>query len=257
MSLWSRERVEVRLSPTAVTLRRLAHGPRPRELNRYTYEMDAVESPRDWRPALALAQARIEALAWRKADLDVVLSGHFTRFAMLPWAANITECDAAAYALHQFRSVYGDSADGWIVSVGVARPQCPRVAAAAEQTLIDGLRTHAAACDLRLRSIRPLLVALMDSLPATDARLSGWIALVEPASVHVACFADGNCIDVRSARCADDAVTVLLALLRQSALNLDRDTDQAHLRLYAPHAPDCSVLREHGLRVACATTDFA
>ena len=202
-----------------------------------------------------LAQVRIEALTWRKADLDVVLSGHFTRFAVLPWTTNITERDAAAYALHQFRAVYGDSANGWAVSVGVARPQCPRVAAAAEQTLIDGLRMHATACDLRLRSIRPLLVALIDALPAKGAPLSGWIALVEPASVHVAGFADGNCIDVRSARCADDAMTVLLALLRESALNTDRDTEQAQLRLYAPHAQDCSVLREHGWRVVIATMD--
>jgi hypothetical protein len=257
VSLWSRERIEVRLSPTAVTLRRLARGPRQRELNRYRYEVDAVDNPRDWRPALALLQARIEALAWRKADLEIVLSSHFTRFAVLPWTANITERDAAAYALYQFRSVYGDSADGWTVSLSVARPPRPRVAAAAEQTLINGLRTQAAAHNLRLRSIRPLLAALIDSDPATNERLSGWIALLEPASVHVACIADGNCIDIRSARCGDDALTVLLALLHQSALSTDRDIEQAQLRLYAPHAPDCSVLREHGWRVANVTTDFA
>jgi hypothetical protein len=257
VSLWLRERVEARLSPSSVILRRFARGGRPRELARYSYDLSAGENMRDWRPAVALAHSKIQSLGWRKMDLDIVLAGDFTRLAMLPWTAAVTERDAAAYALHQFRSIYGDTVDGWIVSLGIARPRCPRVAAAVERALIEVLRTEAAAHALRLRSVRPLLAALLDSRSANDVPASGWVALAEAGSVQVACFVDGNCIDVRSTRSTGDAATILLALLHESALSTDRDTEQAQLVLYASDAPDCSLLREHGWRVATATTEFA
>ena len=159
MSPWSRERVEARLSPAAVTLRRLARG---RELNRYRYEVEAVGNAHDWRPPLALMQAKIEALGWRKADLEIVLSSHYTRFAVMPWVANITERDAAAYAAHQFRSVYGSSADAWTVCLGPVKPPHPRVAAAAEQFL-NGL-------EAKLRYLESDLAKLRSSQRSSPER---------------------------------------------------------------------------------------
>jgi hypothetical protein len=253
-----RERLEARLAPSSVVLRRLSRGARPRELTRYDYEVSAGENTRDWQPAVALAHLKIRALGWRSMDLDIVLTGDFTRLAVLPWTAAITERDAAAYALHQFRSIYGDSVDDWTLSLGVARPGCPRVAAAVDRALIEGLRAEAAEHDLRLRSVRPLLAALLDSHSAKDLPPTGWVALLEPRSVLVAGFTDGNCVDVRSARCTEDRAKVLLALLHESALITDCAAEEGgQLRLYAADAPDCSELREHGWRVTTARSDFA
>lgn len=256
MSLWSRERIEVRLSPHAVTLRRLARGVRARELNRYRFEVGTARRAYDWQPALAVLTSKIETLAWRKADLEVVLSGHLTRFMVMPWTANMSEPDAGAYARHQFNSVYGSHADAWSVCLSPAHPQRPRVAAATERALVDELTAKAAAYDLRLCSVRPLLSALVDALPAKDQALSGWVALVEQGCMHVAGLDAGYCIDIRSARYAADPASLLLSLLQESALHTDRDTDNAQLKLYSSDAPDCSLLREHGWCVETMAPDF-
>lgn len=256
MSPWSRERIEVRLSPQAVALRRLSRGAGGRELNRYCFEVGVADGAHDWKPALAMLISKISSLAWRKADLHVVLSGHLTRFVVMPWTENVTEKDAGAYARHQFHSIYGSNADAWTVCLSRALPRRPRVAAAAERALVDELNARAAAFDLRLRSMRPLLSAVVDSLPAKDQALSGWVALVEPGCVHVACLDAGHCIDIRSARFEADPAPLLLSLLQQSALSTDRDTDSAQLKLFSADAPDCSLLHEHGWRVVTAATDF-
>jgi hypothetical protein len=257
VSLWSRERIEVRLAPHAIALRRLSRGTRVRELGSYHFEVEAVNGTHDWKPALAMLNSRFEALAWRKADLDVVLSGHFTRLMLMPWTANVSEQDAAAYARHQFNVIYGSNADAWSVCLGVAHPRRPRVAAAIEIALIEALTAQAASYDMRLCSLRPLLSSLVDALPANDQALSGWVALAEPGSVHVACLDAGHCIDIRGARYEADAAPVLLSLLRESALNTDRDTEHAQVKLFAATAPDCTLLRQHGWCVENATPEFA
>jgi hypothetical protein len=75
--------------------------------------------------------------------------------------------------------------------------------------------------------------------------------------LQVAGLESGHCVDLRGSRFETDPVPSLLSLLQQSALNTDRDTDNAHLALYAADAPDCALLQQHGWRVATATPDFA
>ena len=257
MSLWSRERIEVRLSPHSVALRRLARGARARELGRYQFGVGAVDGTHDWKPALTLLNSKFEALAWRKVDLEIVLSGHYTRLMLMPWTADVSERDAAAYARHQFDAVYGSNAAAWNICLGVAHPRRPRIMAAAERSLIEALTALAASYEMRLCSVRPMLSVLVDALPVTEEALSGWVALLEPGGVHVACLDAGHCIDIRGARYEAEPASTLLSLLSESALNTDRDTDNAQVKLYAAVAPDSSLLREHGWRVEHATLEFA
>jgi hypothetical protein len=247
----------VHLSPHTVAVRRLTRGARRRALTSHRYDVDSTNGTRDWRPALAVLISKIETLAWRKADLDVVLSSHLARFVLMPWTADVSEVDAAAYARHQFNAIYGSAADAWTVCMGVAHPRRPRVAAATERALVDELSAQVAPYDMRLHSLCPLLAALVDALPAKDPALSGWVALVEPGCVHVACIDTGYCIDIRGTRYDGDPLPPLLTLLRESALNTDRDTQDAPVKLYAAHTLDCSLLRQHGWRVEIATPELA
>jgi hypothetical protein len=240
-----------------VALRRLGRGARARELGRYQFGVGAVDGTHDWKPALTLLNSKFEALAWRKADLEIVLSGHYTRLMLMPWTADVSEQDAAAYARHQFDAVYGSDAAAWNICLGVAHPRRPRIMAAAERSLIDALTALAASYEMRLCSVRPALSVLVDALPAQDPALSGWVALVEPGSVHVACLETGHCIDIRGARYGDDPASSLLSLLRESALHTDRETDGAHLKLFTATAADSAVLRQHGWRVEHAPLEFA
>jgi hypothetical protein len=229
---------------------------RPRELGNCRFEVSVADGAYDWKPALAMLVSKIEELAWRNADLDVVLSSHLTRFLVMPWISKMSEQDAGAYARHEFHSIYGDGADAWAVCLGRACPPRPRVAAAAARALIDELTTRAAAYDLRLRSLRPLFSTLIDALPATDQIYSGWVALAEPGCAHVARLDVGHCVDIRSVRYVADSASTLLLLLRESALNTDRDMESAPVRLYSAETTDFSLLREHGWRVETVAPDF-
>lgn len=257
MLLRLRERIEVCLAAEAVTLRRFSRGVRSREMICHRYEVAGSAGAQNWRAAVALLTERFAALAWNNCDVDVVLSSQFARFVVLPWTAGMSESDMLAYAVHAFRSTYGAVADSWAISLGTARPQVPRVAAATERVLIDNLHALASARRLRLRSVKPLLAAIVDAAPKVDQGFDGWIALVEGSYVHVVRFDGGYCSDVRRAQFAGEPDSILLSLLKQSALALDRESEQAPVRLYADRPLECAALRENGWRVSIAEVQFA
>lgn len=123
-----------------------------------------------------------EALQKSGKRIRLVLSNHFVRYMVLPWQAEvISRQDWVAIAEHEFRKRYGHVAEGWKTCVSLNGFGHNVVAAAIDESLIDGLSNIAQEHDFKLVAIEPILMAVLKQpLPSDDKQ---WLLIAEPERV--------------------------------------------------------------------------
>ena len=248
MSPWWREQISARIAPGGITLLRNSRGPRRRVLDRQSVTTSTPDSTA-WQPVVELLGAQIDARKWRNADLGVVLGGHLARYLVLPWIEKLRDADALVFARQSFVDVHGKAAEDWAICLGRAVRGLPRIAAAADRKMIEALHSQARVLRLKLRSVRPVLDAAAEDLARVDARMTGWLAIVESGNSCVARFRGGECMTVRTARFAEPAEQHLLAQLEQDAMCAGLDSGTGKLYVYAALPLDDTTLRQHGWKV--------
>ena len=248
MSPWWREEISARIAPGGITLLRNSRGPRRRVLDRQSVTTSNPDSTA-WQPVVELLGAQIDARKWRNADLGVVLGGHLARYLVLPWIEKLRDADALVFARQSFVDVHGKAAEDWAICLGRAVRGLPRIAAAADRKMIEALHSQARVLRLKLRSVRPVLDAAAEDLARVDARMTGWLAIVESGNSCVARFRGGECMTVRTARFAEPAEQHLLAQLEQDAMCAGLDSGTGKLYVYAALPLDDTTLRQHGWKV--------
>jgi hypothetical protein len=78
----------------------------------------------------------------------------------VPWSAAISRPDELhQYARACFEAHYGQSLDGWRLVVSPEAAGLARIATAVPETLLQRLHDHCRDLGLRLRSVRPYLMA--------------------------------------------------------------------------------------------------
>jgi hypothetical protein len=248
VSPWWREQISARIAPGGITLLRNSRGPRRRVLDRQSVTTSTPDSTA-WQPVVELLGAQIDARKWRNADLGVVLGGHLARYLVLPWIEKLRDADALVFARQSFVDVHGKAAEDWAICLGRAVRGLPRIAAAADRKMIEALHSQARVLRLKLRSVRPVLDAAAEDLARVDARMTGWLAIVESGNSCVARFRGGECMTVRTARFAEPAEQHLLAQLEQDAMCAGLDSGTGKLYVYAALPLDDTTLRQHGWKV--------
>jgi len=141
-------------------------------------------------PAIAvvdrLAAAVDEAIAGSRAQgaaVRITLSNALVRYAVIRWQPGIVRAaDQEALARATYRSIYGELADAWVISLGERRPGASFVAAAIDRSLIDALARVAAGGGHRLTSVSPLFARAYDAC-SRGRRRDGWFATVEPGQI--------------------------------------------------------------------------
>jgi hypothetical protein len=240
-----REQVTITLSLQRVTLERYARGLRPRRKDSKRLGCAAGTSGRAWQPALDALREALTHPNMAPADATVVLSNAFVRYLLLPWnPAIVTAQEEAAFAQARFQQVFGDAAQGWVVRLSPARPGAPVVACALERTLLDALTALIDGSALRLRSLRPSLMALCNArarLPAGDA----WIAVAEAGRLLIAAVRAGEWASLRS-RALNGHTPRLGEIIDQEALLLGFAPGSE--KIYV-HADDDAGLDLGGLKV--------
>lgn len=216
MSRWWRKEIDVAFSPAQATLSLRAAGWRPRELARKA--LRAETGAHDAREVVNAIETCIASNGWRNADLRVTLCGGLVRYLLLPPVAKLGARDALVYARHAFAERYGDVAAEWTVCVEPSGAGRARIAAAADERLLDALRAVAKKHALNLYSVRPQICSAIDALDQRDRRYSGWLALIDSDYSCVARFTAGACTALRTARVAQPVERHLVAQLEHDAL---------------------------------------
>lgn len=119
--------------------------------------------------------ARKAAAVPRRADVTVVLSNHYVRYAVLPAQSGAaTAEEELALARFQFAKIHGDRAKGWEVRVSEG------LAAAIDGALLEEIRSaFPRNGKARLVSVQPSLMAAYNGARRRIPREGAWLVLAE------------------------------------------------------------------------------
>lgn len=178
------------------------------------------------------------------AQVSVVLSGHFARYAVVPWNALLRdESEQQAYARQRLARVYGEAVQGWELRLSQRARGQSRLACAIAPALRDALAQVMTPLGRHYRSLQPHWMAGFNRLHGRlDAR-SRWLALVEPGLFSVALVQGGQWQSIRSFRLDDGAPQPLAELLRRERCLSSAEGDTDRVALLAGDEPALAALR--------------
>ena len=158
--LW-RNRYSVALHPQRAVVVRRRRGLRTVAEPVHAETWAGAPSQPNWREAAQAFERLAQHIKQQGGDsVSVVLSNHFVRYLLIPWSDRIASAEEFGnYAAASFADVYGVVAEDWELCVSRERAGAPRVAAAVDRALLEALRAAAAAARLRIKSIKPHLMA--------------------------------------------------------------------------------------------------
>jgi len=152
------------------------------------------------------------------AGVDVWLSDHFVRYALVAWNAGLVgDAERLAFARLAFREIYGSLADTWDLCLAEQPAGEASLAGAIDRALLQALRDTVRGEGARLRSVSPSLSGRINRHRAALKGADFCLASVEPGRLTLAFHADVGWLSVRSRRLDSSAAEELPAMLKQEA----------------------------------------
>jgi hypothetical protein len=183
----------------------------------FTPSSDETDEP--WRAGLDTLAATLKAEGGGLGGVAVVLSDHFTRYALLSWNESlITDSERMAFARHAFREVYGATADAWEVCLDEQPAGQRFFAAAIDRALLGGLRDIVSGLGGKLVALTPALSDCINRHRRALAEREFCLATVESGRVSFAFRGRGGWSAVRSRRMEGPLAEALPTLLKQEAV---------------------------------------
>jgi hypothetical protein len=230
-----RDRVVIGLAPESLALALLEGTRRPRvaasRVVRYVPAL-GVES---WQSAVDSLREVAAELKDVKADVTVVLSNHFVRYALVPPGEGLDEGDEeAAYARYCFGKIHGARSKGWEVRMTGGTRGEERLASAIDSALLEAVHACFPPAKLRLASVQPYLMSAFNQWRATMEGESAWFLLVEPQRFCLALLQGGRWTAVRNSKAELDAPAQWAELLAREQRIVDCDRPPARAYVHAP-----------------------
>lgn len=148
-----------------------------------------------------------------KGELEVILSNHLVRYAVLPWSEALSsEGRWASFAEHVFAKTYGPAASDWRIRICNTGRRRARVACAVEGALLDAL-----AGVERVVSVVPHFMVAFNGRRSEFARDPGWIVVHEPGRLTLGLVCDGEWKLLRNRSAREEWRDTLGELLRREA----------------------------------------
>jgi hypothetical protein len=197
--LW-RDEIGAFLAPHKLSLTRLARGVRPKTVGTAGW-INEVPGDMHWSAALSALDGLLGKKDWQGALLRLVVSDHWVRYAMVPYAASLSgAAERLTHAHHVLTGIYGEVVSEWTVTLADGRPGIAQLACAMPNALVEDLRNVMARHEVQLVSLQPQLVSAYnhwrDRLPDGDA----WFVTIEQGSLAAARLARGGWDRVHSVR---------------------------------------------------------
>jgi hypothetical protein len=248
-----RGKLRVDLRPGSVTLARRSSflGTRLQPLLGVPVEQEepGAEQAEPWRASIDALVNLLGPDRSRSTELEVVMSSHFVRYALVPWSESlIRDAERLAFARVAFRDIYGPVVDRWEVCLDDQPAGQPVLACAMDRDLLAGLRSAAAGVGGRLEAVIP---ALADCINRHRRALKGrelCLANVEAGRVTFAFRGQLGWRAVRSRR-MDGALSELLPTLLKQEASAAGVQEGGILYLCAPHIQDHASLLIPGWKV--------
>ena len=188
-----------------------------------------------WTVALETLDRLLGEHAPAGAQLSVVVSGHFSRFCLVPWSDQISSpAELQGFAQLCFEDLFGVPTQPWNLVLSAEPAGYDRIAAALPQDLLERLRTMAGGRGLRLRSVQPYLMAAFNHFDKSLDAGDFLFVVAEPVRSVLLVAREGRWTSVRSVG-SSDSDTALSALIGRES-QLQASTSERPLNVYL-HAP--------------------
>lgn len=219
MKLRWKSELRIGLSPDRTVSVRYRRGFVNEIVERSIEHFDEADSGPSWASAVQAMSRLLERTSPRVAEVSVVLSDHFVRYATLaPSPALKGEADWLAYAKHTLRGSYGSPTVEWELSLSSGGHGKPRIACGIETKLVDAVTGAALEAGIRLRSIKPQLAVVFNRHRRTLEKGGAWLAVLESGRLTLCVLAGRVLHAVRSRRTQGDAWGVLAHMLAREGL---------------------------------------
>lgn len=231
MSLLSRDQYVAVLGASGVGLGQ-CHGGETRWLSSVGFIDEGFHA---WAVALETLDRLLGEHAATGAQLRVVISGHFSRFCLVPWSEQINRPDELqGFAKLCFEDLYGAPSQAWSLVLSAEPSGYDRIAAALPQALLERLRSLAKGRGLHLNSVQPYLMAAFNHFDKHLDSDDFLFVVAEPVRSVLLLARQGRWVAVRSVG-SSDSDTALRALISRE-LQLQGDSSEQPLSIYL-HAP--------------------
>jgi hypothetical protein len=170
--------------------------------------------------------------------LEVVLSGRFVRWQLLPWRAELSgRSETQAYAGVRFRETFGKLADAWDILPVALPPGCTAPACAVDKALLAALQASCAEHGARLQLVTPYFSSAFDAWRAHLKGNAVWFGTVEADSCTLGLLQAGKWSALQTQRVFGDWRDVLPVMVAQIGLANGLDVSQAPVFLAGTMAP--------------------
>jgi hypothetical protein len=187
-SRWLRRAIRIAIHPDRLCIARVGSERHDRLLDARVIPLRSGAWP--WDAPLAALRRVGDDFASRGAPVHVSLSSHFVRYLVLPWREPLRDRAAqVAFAQQCFRSLYGEVAAHWDVSVAGGHHRRNALAWAADREWGLGLEALFRDCRLGRATIQPWFLAACNRYRRVlDRHAGGCVAVVERGVATVGTF---------------------------------------------------------------------
>jgi len=242
VSLLSRDRVLIGLAPESLALVLVEGGTPSRVTGSRVARYAPALGVESWQTAVDALREVAAELKDVKADVTVVLSNHFVRYALIPPGEGLDQGEEElAYARYCFGRIHGARSKSWEVRMTGRADGSERLASAIDAALLEAVqdcfparaKPHA---KLRLASVQPYLMSAFNQWRSVMRGETAWFLLVEPQRFCLALLENGRWTAVRNSKAELDAPAQWAELLEREQHVVDCAEPPAHAYVHAPHA---------------------
>jgi len=168
-------------------------------------------------------EAALDALAGRRARLEVVLSDAHCRYLVMARPGGVrNRAELGAAMQLRFRALFGEEAS-WLVRHESAATEGHDFVAGADQQLVAELERRAETAGLRVVSIRPHWVAWARHFRRRTRRGAHWVVGSDGEWLSLGYLSDGQCRHARAMRLGAAGTDLADLLARERAFLADAD----------------------------------
>lgn len=246
--LW-RNQLRVVLCPDQVVILGLSRGLRPKVMLQTILPCVPVSDQPNWQAALDAFAYWLGSYEMGKADIVVILSSHFVRYAVMPYSAELvgrTEEQALAQIL--FEEIYGDLTKQWKIEIGQGGYGDARLIAAVDTSLLDQITVLLKTSPLRLNTITPYLVTAFNRF-CRQIPENGLFAVAEAGQMQVIAIQQSQFSSIGRTPLQGKSAVQLSALIQREALNSGLDPSTVPVYLHVVGRPDFEVPHTDGINI--------
>jgi hypothetical protein len=248
--LWRRQ-AGVALFPDRLVLARASGGFRRRLEHREIVELAPAQAGMPpWQPAVDALVTKVAAGEFAKAEVTLVLSNSFVRYALIPWSEALGgREEELAFTRHCFARVYGSEVETWALKLSPAGPGQARLACAIEQKLVDALNICMSALASGYRSLQPNLMASFNRSRARLGESPVWLVVAEPGLLCLALLQGGRWQSVRTLKVGPDWIAELPGVLAREECLIDNPAECDQVLVFAPDTAEALAPRAGKWRI--------